>query len=122
MDERITLDYGSGGKKTSSLIEEMIVPLFQNEALCELDDGAVTRLGAGDIVVYIVAKDHRARIVLPIVVRRTFVAVRTEKGQEVAVGIIGEFHQSTSTFSFAAAAFITFFVSKIAFAFFCTMS
>lgn len=40
-DDRITLDYGSGGKKTSSLIEEMIVPLFKNEALSQLGDGAI---------------------------------------------------------------------------------
>ncbi len=50
MDERITLDYGSGGKKTSSLIGEMIVPLFRNEALSELDDGAV--IGGADKLVF----------------------------------------------------------------------
>ncbi len=43
MDEYITLDYGSGGRKTSSLIEEMIVPLFENDALAELGDGAVLK-------------------------------------------------------------------------------
>ena len=37
----ITLDYGSGGKKTSALIEEMIVPLLDNDALRALGDGAV---------------------------------------------------------------------------------
>lgn len=41
MDEIITLDYGSGGKKTSSLIEEMIVPALENSALSALGDGAV---------------------------------------------------------------------------------
>ena len=41
MDEIITLDYGSGGKKTSRLIEELILPGFDNEALRELGDGAV---------------------------------------------------------------------------------
>ena len=41
MDDAITLDYGSGGGKTSALIEELIVPLLKNEALRELDDGAV---------------------------------------------------------------------------------
>ena len=41
MKDIITLDYGSGGKKTSKLIEEMIVPLLKNDALCELGDGAV---------------------------------------------------------------------------------
>ena len=39
--EVITLDYGSGGKKTSALIEEMIVPLLDNDALRALGDGAV---------------------------------------------------------------------------------
>ena len=38
MDEIITLDYGSGGKKTSSLIEEMLVPAFANEALSALGE------------------------------------------------------------------------------------
>lgn len=41
MEDVITLDYGSGGKKTSALIEEMIVPLLRNPALSELGDGAV---------------------------------------------------------------------------------
>ena len=41
MDEIITLDYGSGGKKTSRLIEKMIVPALDNPALRELGDGAV---------------------------------------------------------------------------------
>ena len=41
MDEIITLDYGSGGKKTSRLIERMILPALDNSALSELGDGAV---------------------------------------------------------------------------------
>lgn len=41
MDEIITLDYGSGGKKTARLIESMIVPAMSNPALCELGDGAI---------------------------------------------------------------------------------
>lgn len=41
MDQVITLDYGSGGRKTSQLIDEMIVPALGNEALSQLNDGAV---------------------------------------------------------------------------------
>ena len=41
MDGIITLDYGSGGRKTSALIEEIIVPAFKNEALSALGDGAL---------------------------------------------------------------------------------
>lgn len=41
MDQVITLDYGSGGRKTSQLIDELIVPALQNEALSQLNDGAV---------------------------------------------------------------------------------
>jgi hydrogenase expression/formation protein HypE len=41
MDEIITLDYGSGGKKTSRLIENMIVPALANPALEALGDGAI---------------------------------------------------------------------------------
>ena len=43
MDEIITLDYGSGGKKTSRLIEKMIVPALENPALAALGDGAVLK-------------------------------------------------------------------------------
>lgn len=49
MDEIITLDYGSGGKKTSRLIEKMILPALENPALSELGDGAILP-GAGEIV------------------------------------------------------------------------
>lgn len=48
MDEIITLDYGSGGKKTSRLIENIIVPAFSNPALNALSDGAILP-GAGEI-------------------------------------------------------------------------
>ena len=41
MEEIITLDYGSGGKKTSRLIEELLVPAFSNPALDALGDGAI---------------------------------------------------------------------------------
>ena len=41
MDEIITLDYGSGGKKTARLIEELLVPAFHNSALEALGDGAI---------------------------------------------------------------------------------
>lgn len=41
MDEIITLDYGSGGRKTSQLIDEMILPVLSNEALAQLGDGAL---------------------------------------------------------------------------------
>lgn len=41
MDELITLDYGSGGRKTSRLIERYILPALDNEALRELGDGAI---------------------------------------------------------------------------------
>ena len=41
MDEIITLDYGSGGRKTAQLIDEMIVPALHNEALAQLGDGAL---------------------------------------------------------------------------------
>lgn len=41
MDDIITLDYGSGGKKTSDLINELILPSLSNSALLKLSDGAV---------------------------------------------------------------------------------
>ena len=41
MDEIITLDYGSGGKKTARLVEKLIVPALSNPALDALGDGAI---------------------------------------------------------------------------------
>ncbi len=41
MKEIITLDYGSGGKKTSDLIEEILLPAFDSEELDKLGDGAI---------------------------------------------------------------------------------
>ncbi|MBR0139631.1 MAG: hydrogenase expression/formation protein HypE [Firmicutes bacterium] len=41
MKDMITLDLGSGGKKTSSFIEKTVLPLLANPALSELGDGAV---------------------------------------------------------------------------------
>lgn len=45
MDDIITLDYGSGGKKTAALIDEIIVPKLGNAALNSLGDGAVLEGG-----------------------------------------------------------------------------
>ena len=41
MEEIITLDYGSGGRKTARLIEELLVPAFDDPALAALGDGAI---------------------------------------------------------------------------------
>ncbi|MGI6007099.1 MAG: hydrogenase expression/formation protein HypE [Ruminococcus sp.] len=41
MEEIITLDYGSGGQKTAELIEKLLLPAFDNEALARMGDGAV---------------------------------------------------------------------------------
>ncbi|CVI71323.1 Hydrogenase expression/formation protein HypE [Clostridiales bacterium CHKCI001] len=41
MEDRITLDYGSGGLKTSQLIDSILMPAFQNPILSQLGDGAV---------------------------------------------------------------------------------
>lgn len=44
MDEIITLSYGSGGKKTSQLIEEIILPPLANKELNLLSDGAILEI------------------------------------------------------------------------------
>ena len=49
MDEIITLDYGSGGGKTSRLIEQMILPAMNSTELNRLGDGAILP-GAGELV------------------------------------------------------------------------
>ena len=41
MENIITLDHGSGGRKTAQLVQEMILPLLKNDALEPLGDGAV---------------------------------------------------------------------------------
>ena len=50
MDEIITLDYGSGGKKTSRLIEESILKAFEDPELSRLGDGAI--LPGGEQLVF----------------------------------------------------------------------
>lgn len=44
MDDMITLDYGSGGGRTASLIEELLLPAFHNPRLNALGDGAILDL------------------------------------------------------------------------------
>lgn len=44
MEEIISMSYGSGGKKTSKLIEESILPSLGNYELNKLGDGAVVKL------------------------------------------------------------------------------
>ncbi|MFZ7125789.1 MAG: hydrogenase expression/formation protein HypE [Desulfobacterales bacterium] len=41
MTDRILLDHGSGGKISHALTAEVLLPLFQNPILAELNDGAV---------------------------------------------------------------------------------
>lgn len=50
MEEIVTLDYGSGGQKTSELIDSIVLPAFQNPALAALGDGAV--LAGSDRLVF----------------------------------------------------------------------
>lgn len=39
--DRILLDHGSGGKMSHRLISDMMLPLFKNHVLSQLDDGAI---------------------------------------------------------------------------------
>lgn len=41
MDEIISMSYGNGGKKTSRLIDEILIPAFNNTELKALGDGAL---------------------------------------------------------------------------------
>ncbi|MEN2998730.1 MAG: hydrogenase expression/formation protein HypE [Brevinematia bacterium] len=47
--ERIRLGHGSGGRLTSSLIEKVFLPLFSNEYLDKLHDGAIIELPSSKI-------------------------------------------------------------------------
>ncbi|HBM81858.1 MAG: hydrogenase expression/formation protein HypE [Clostridiales bacterium] len=51
MDEFISLSYGSGGRKTSELINEILLPEFSNSELNKLNDGACIDLKAENIAV-----------------------------------------------------------------------
>ncbi|WDC83830.1 hypothetical protein PL321_15280 [Caloramator sp. mosi_1] len=50
MDEIITLSYGSGGKKTSNLIEQIILPALSCDELNKLSDGAELELSSNKVV------------------------------------------------------------------------
>lgn len=50
MDDIVTLDYGSGGRKTAELIEKLLLPAFDNAALAALGDGAL--LAGADKLVF----------------------------------------------------------------------
>ena len=43
--DKISLDHGSGGKISHSLISGIIAPIFDNSILARLDDGAVLEIG-----------------------------------------------------------------------------
>src|SRR5262252_9760456 len=47
--DEILLGHGSGGRLTSQLIEQVLLPAFQNPLLEPLDDQAVVPTGAGRI-------------------------------------------------------------------------
>ncbi len=50
-DEKIILDHGSGGKISHSMMSEIILPVFNNPILADLDDGAnldIKELNAND--------------------------------------------------------------------------
>ena len=50
MEKFITMSYGSGGKKTSELIEKVIIPKINNSELKKLGDGAILKISTEDIV------------------------------------------------------------------------
>ncbi|AKU90142.1 hydrogenase expression/formation protein HypE [Vulgatibacter incomptus] len=50
--DRIVMGHGSGGRLTSQLIEERILPAFRNPALEALDDQAVLDLGRGSRIAF----------------------------------------------------------------------
>ena len=43
--DKILLDHGSGGKISHSLTKDMLLPIFDNPILAELNDGAIFELG-----------------------------------------------------------------------------
>lgn len=49
MEEIISLSYGNGGKKTSKLINELLIPNIGNDILNSLGDGALLRMSGSEI-------------------------------------------------------------------------
>lgn len=49
MDEIISMSYGNGGKKTSKLIEKIMLPAFDNVELKKLGDGALLTTSSSEI-------------------------------------------------------------------------
>ncbi len=45
IDDRITMAHGAGGKASRALVEGMIVPLLDNDALAQLSDAALLTVG-----------------------------------------------------------------------------
>lgn len=50
MDKYITLAHGSGGKKTSELIESIFLPAFSNDNLNDLGDGALLSINGNNLI------------------------------------------------------------------------
>lgn len=48
MEDIISISHGNGGKKTSKLIDDIIVPYLKNDELSQLGDGAILKV-SGDI-------------------------------------------------------------------------
>ena len=46
LDERITTAHGAGGKASRALVEGVIVPLLENDALAPLGDAALLEVAA----------------------------------------------------------------------------
>lgn len=49
MEDFISMSYGNGGRKTSELIEKIMLPKFKNEELSKLGDGAVLKINNSSI-------------------------------------------------------------------------
>jgi hydrogenase expression/formation protein HypE len=45
IDDRITMAHGAGGKASRALVEGMIVPILENDALAQLSDAALLTIG-----------------------------------------------------------------------------
>jgi hydrogenase expression/formation protein HypE len=48
-DERVTMAHGAGGKASQTMIEGLLAPAFESEALDQLGDAGVVRIGDGAI-------------------------------------------------------------------------
>jgi len=70
---KILLDHGSGGKMSHSMINDIMLPMFDNRILSRLDDGAVLDIL---VVILVILQSTGLSMTLPCAVLSPFILVQ----------------------------------------------